>query len=51
MKETPVNDILRSAWSQLYYIARTDTRTTFTVLAVTVLVVGFLCLRGNIIKK
>lgn len=46
-----MNNLLRSAWSELYQLARSDTRTTFTVLAITVLVVGFLCLRGNVIKK
>lgn len=44
-------DYFRSLWYELERFASTDPTITYTIAGVVVISVGYLCLRGNVIKR
>lgn len=51
LNRSPMNNYLRNLWNEIDRLASNEPTVTFTIAAVVVLTVGFLCLRGNVIKR
>lgn len=46
-----MNNYIHNLWYEIERFASTDPTITYTIAAVVVISVGYLCLRGNVIKR
>jgi len=51
LKQTDMNNYFRNLWYEIERFASTDPTITYTVAVVVLISVGYLCLRGNVIKR